>query len=116
MTFKVGLSGDLLNSKGEPTFGSTPIGLLDAEPRISWEWMKPGLREITPDIAAAPPLALFGSIGWTLRHGVKSLSEVVVAILSYRHSVAYRLPRTGPRDWLLQLSRSWCGVASGDGS
>jgi D-3-phosphoglycerate dehydrogenase len=53
MTFKVGLSGDLLNSKGEPTFGRTPIGLLDAEPRISWEWMKPGLREITPDIAAA---------------------------------------------------------------
>jgi D-3-phosphoglycerate dehydrogenase len=50
MAFKVGVSGDLFDSRGEPTFGREPLSLLDS---LSWEKLPPGLRAITPEHATA---------------------------------------------------------------
>jgi D-3-phosphoglycerate dehydrogenase len=51
-TFRVGLSRDLLTASGEPSFGPGPLALLDAEPRIDWEFVPESVDEITPDIMA----------------------------------------------------------------
>ena len=50
MAFKVGVSGDLFDSRGEPTFGREPLALLD---QLDWEKLPAGLREVTPEHAAA---------------------------------------------------------------
>lgn len=50
MAFKVGVSGDLFDSRGEPTFGREPLDLLN---KLDWEKLPPGLRAITPEHAAA---------------------------------------------------------------
>ena len=49
-TFFVGLSRDILNAAGEPSFGRGPLAVLDAEPRIRWEFLPEQVDEITPDI------------------------------------------------------------------
>ena len=50
MAFKVGVSGDLFDSRGEPTFGREPLALLNT---LDWEKLPAGLRAITPEHAAA---------------------------------------------------------------
>lgn len=50
--FKVGLTRDLRDSQGNPTFGSAPLALLDADPRIDWEFLPDLVDEITPDLMA----------------------------------------------------------------
>jgi len=50
MAFKVGVSGDLFDRRGEPTFGREPLALLEA---VQWDKLPPGLRAITPEHAAA---------------------------------------------------------------
>jgi D-3-phosphoglycerate dehydrogenase len=50
MAFKVGVSGDLFDSRGEPTFGREPLALLDS---LDWEKLPAGLRDITPEHAAS---------------------------------------------------------------
>lgn len=52
MTFKVGVSRDLLTASGEPAFGPRALDILAAEKGISWEWLPEDVPEITPDIAA----------------------------------------------------------------
>ncbi len=49
-TFLVGLSRDILNAAGEPSFGRGPLAVLDAEPRVRWEFLPEQVDEITPDI------------------------------------------------------------------
>ena len=48
--FRVGVTSDILDSRGEPAFGREPLQGLDA---VQWEWLPRGLREITADHAAA---------------------------------------------------------------
>jgi D-3-phosphoglycerate dehydrogenase len=50
--FRVGLSRDILAGNGEPSFGRGPLALLDADPRIAWEFVPESVDEITPDIMA----------------------------------------------------------------
>ena len=50
--FRVGLSRDLLDARGEPSFGAGPLALLDADPGIAWEFVPEAVDEITPDIMA----------------------------------------------------------------
>ena len=50
--FRVGLTRDLLNRNGEPSFGREVLGLLDAAEGIEWEWIPETMTEITPDVAA----------------------------------------------------------------
>lgn len=52
MTFKVGITRDLLTAAGTPAFGDRALAILDADRSISWEWLPDDVPEITPDIAA----------------------------------------------------------------
>ena len=51
-TFRVGITRDLMNRNGEPSFGRETLGLLDRADGIDWEWVPESVSEITPDIAA----------------------------------------------------------------
>ena len=51
--FRVALSRDLLDKRGEPSFGPEPLRALDAAPGLQWEWLEAGIREITPEHAAS---------------------------------------------------------------
>ena len=48
-TFRVGVTSDILDSRGEPAFGREPLRALDD---VHWEWLPRGLREITGEHAA----------------------------------------------------------------
>jgi len=48
-TFRVGVTSDILDSRGEPAFGQEPLKALDS---VQWEWLPRGLREITAEHAA----------------------------------------------------------------
>ena len=48
--FRVGVTSDIIDSRGEPAFGREPLKALDA---VQWEWLPRGLREITAEHAAA---------------------------------------------------------------
>ena len=52
MTFKVGVTRDLMMADGEPCFGPRAFEVLEANPDIAWEWLSEDLNEVTPDIAA----------------------------------------------------------------
>ena len=49
--FRVGLTRDLMNRNGEPSFGREVLALLDRDD-VEWEWIPEAPPEITPDIAA----------------------------------------------------------------
>lgn len=51
--FKVGVTSDILDSRGEPAFGHGPLRALDDAAGLEWEWLPKGIREITADHAAA---------------------------------------------------------------
>lgn len=81
--FKVGITSDLLDAKGEPVFGREPLAALQA-PGIECTWLPKDLRELGPEHAAAfdalyvnapkvPAAAVAGSgvrVKLVSRHGV----------------------------------------------
>ncbi len=52
MSFRIGLTRDLLTPSGEPSFGSGPLQVLKANPAIEWEFIPESVAAITPDIVA----------------------------------------------------------------
>ncbi len=52
MKFKLGISGDLINSEGIPCFGEKPLEKIYNRGDIDLEWMNPNIREISQDMAA----------------------------------------------------------------
>jgi D-3-phosphoglycerate dehydrogenase len=50
--FRVGLTRDILDSRGEPAFGRAALDLLDRAPDIEWEYLPEIVPEITADHAA----------------------------------------------------------------
>jgi D-3-phosphoglycerate dehydrogenase len=51
MSFKVGVTSDILDAKGEPVFGREPLKALDAAQGLECEWLPKGIREITAEHA-----------------------------------------------------------------
>jgi len=51
-TLKVGLTRDILDSRGEPAFGAAALEILDRAPGIAWEYLDSVVPEITADHAA----------------------------------------------------------------
>ena len=49
---KVGITRDILDSRGEPSFGRRALAILDGAPGIEWEYLPDVVRELTPDHAA----------------------------------------------------------------
>jgi phosphoglycerate dehydrogenase-like enzyme len=50
LNFRVGVTSDILDARGEPAFGREPLKALE---QVQWEWLPRGLREITAGHAAA---------------------------------------------------------------
>jgi phosphoglycerate dehydrogenase-like enzyme len=103
--FRLGLTRDILTAGGEPTFGKGPLALLDADPRIEWEFLPEPVDEITPDIMARydglyvnGPRVTAASVARSdrrvrivSRHGV-GYDSVDVAALAARGVVATNTP------------------------
>lgn len=51
MSFKVGVTSDILDAKGEPVFGREPLKAFEV-PGLELEWLPKGIREITAAHAA----------------------------------------------------------------
>jgi len=51
--FRVGLTRDMLDGHGEPTYGHGPLEPLDKDPRIEWEFLRDDVQEIRPDHLAS---------------------------------------------------------------
>jgi len=49
---RVGLTRDILDSRGDPAFGATALGILDRAPGIAWEYLPEIVPAITADHAA----------------------------------------------------------------
>ena len=49
---RVGLTRDILDSRGEPAFGAAALAILDEAPEIEWEYLPTVVPEITADHAA----------------------------------------------------------------
>src|SRR5215213_7090957 len=49
---RVGITRDLLNPDGEPSFGRDALAPLERSSAVDWEWIPESLKEITPDVAA----------------------------------------------------------------
>lgn len=52
MTFRLGLTRDLMTGAGQPCFDPKAFDVLSANPAITWEWLPEDVAEITPEIAA----------------------------------------------------------------
>jgi phosphoglycerate dehydrogenase-like enzyme len=51
-SFRVGLTRDILNSRGEPAFGPAALAVLDSDQTLEWEYLPDVVPEITADHAA----------------------------------------------------------------
>lgn len=52
MKFKLGITCDVLDSNGEPSFGKAALRVLDTNPEIEWEYLPERIAEVTPALAA----------------------------------------------------------------
>ncbi len=52
MTFKLGITRDVLDSQGEPSFGKAALKVLDANKEIAWEYLPERITEVSPDLAS----------------------------------------------------------------
>jgi phosphoglycerate dehydrogenase-like enzyme len=50
--FRVGITRDILDSRGEPAFGREALAILANAPNVEWEYLSDKVRELTPDHAA----------------------------------------------------------------
>jgi D-3-phosphoglycerate dehydrogenase len=50
--FKVGITRDILDARGEPAFGRKPLALLDNATVVDWEYLPEVVPHLTPDHAA----------------------------------------------------------------
>jgi D-3-phosphoglycerate dehydrogenase len=110
MSFRVGVTSDILDAKGEPVFGREPLEALDAAKGLEWEWLPKGIREITPDYAArydalyvnspkVPAAAVAGTdlrLKVVSRHGV-GYDSVDVPAMSRAGVLVCNTPNAVPR-------------------
>src|SRR5450432_3407382 len=50
--FRVGLTRDILDSRGEPAFGRAALEILSGDSSVQWEYLPKVIAEIGPDLAA----------------------------------------------------------------
>ena len=50
--FKVGISGDLLNSNNQPCFGKAPLDFFKKRDDIEISWMDKDIKEISPEMSS----------------------------------------------------------------
>jgi phosphoglycerate dehydrogenase-like enzyme len=109
VSFKVGVTSDILDAKGEPVFGREPLKAL-AVPGLEWEWLPKGIREVTVEHTAkydalyvnsprVPAAAVSGKhlrLKIVSRHGV-GYDSVDVAAMSAAGVLVCNTPNAVPR-------------------
>ncbi len=50
--FRVGITRDILDSRGEPAFGRAALKILEAAPDVEWEYLPQSVAEVDADLAA----------------------------------------------------------------
>ena len=50
--FRVGITSDALDSNGQPSFGTEPLAILEADPNIAWEYLPERVGAITAEHCA----------------------------------------------------------------
>jgi D-3-phosphoglycerate dehydrogenase len=83
MAFRVGITSDLFDQRGEPTFGREPLSLLNT---LHWEKLPAGLRAITAEHAAAYDALYVNSLKVEAR--VVETPNLRLKLVS-RHGVGY---------------------------
>jgi len=110
VTFRVGVTSDILDAKGEPVFGREPLAALDAAPGLEWEWLPKGIREVSAEHGArydaiyvnsprVPAVAVAGKdlrLKVISRHGV-GYDSVDVAAMSAAGVLVCNTPNAMPR-------------------
>lgn len=84
--FRVGLTRDILDSRGEPAFGPAALKLLDNAPDLEWEYLPAVVRELTADHAARYD-ALYVNMARTPAAAV-ARSDLRLRVVA-RHGVGY---------------------------
>ena len=52
MTFKLGITRDVLDAQGAPSFGARALEVLKENPALEWGYLGESIREVTPELAA----------------------------------------------------------------
>ena len=52
MTYRVGITRDILDSRGEPAFGRDALAILDRTPNLEWEYLPQRVSAIDAELAA----------------------------------------------------------------
>ena len=86
MAFRVALTSDLLDSRGEPTFGHAPLEALQSTSGVKLDWLPVGIRAITADHAAAYDALYVNSLKVDGR--VVERADLRLKLVS-RHGVGY---------------------------
>ncbi len=85
-TYRVGITRDILDSRGEPAFGRKALEILDGAPGIEWEYLPEIVRELTADHAARYD-ALYVNMARTPASAV-ARSDCRLRVVA-RHGVGY---------------------------
>jgi phosphoglycerate dehydrogenase-like enzyme len=83
--FRLGITSDLLDARGEPAFGRAALEMLDV-PGLHWEWLPKGIREITAEHAAAYDALYVNSL--RVRAAAVQRPDLRLRLIS-RHGVGY---------------------------
>jgi phosphoglycerate dehydrogenase-like enzyme len=84
--FRVGITRDILDSRGEPAFGRAALAILDHAPGLEWEYLPEIVRELTPAHAARYD-AVYVNMARTPASTVAG-SDVRLRVVA-RHGVGY---------------------------
>ena len=84
--FRVGITRDILDSRGEPAFGQAALAVLNHAPSLEWEYLPEVVREITPEHAARYD-ALYVNMARTPAAAVAA-PDVRLRVVA-RHGVGY---------------------------
>ena len=84
--YRVGITRDILDSRGEPAFGKKALEILDNAPGIEWEYLPQIVRELGPDHAARYD-ALYVNMARTPARAVEA-PDVRLKVVA-RHGVGY---------------------------
>ena len=77
MTFRLGLTRDLLTPSGAPSFGMGALEVLNHQSDIEWEYLPESLSEITPDVADGPASAILDQVTHGLAVRMAVLARLV---------------------------------------
>jgi len=86
--FRVGITRDILDSRGEPAFGKAALTVLQHAPSLEWEYLPEIVREITPEHAARYD-ALYVNMARTPASAVAVAAPDVRLRVVARHGVGY---------------------------